>query len=71
MAFRKFGVEREPIRRRHLLRWLASASLPLILAACAAKPGGRGDPRKGQGAAGHGDGAGGHGDGGAGGGGPH
>jgi hypothetical protein len=70
MALCKFSDERGPIRRRHLLRWLASAALPLILAACAAKLGATRDPRMGQGSAGHGDGAGGHGDGGAGGGGP-
>lgn len=48
MAFRKLRVEREPIRRRRMLRLLASATLPLILVACAAQRSAPQDPRLGQ-----------------------
>ena len=48
MAFRKLRVEREPIRRRRMLRLLASATLPVILVACAAQRSAPQDPRLGQ-----------------------
>jgi hypothetical protein len=48
MALRRFVVERQRVRRRHMLRLLAAASLPLMLAACAGQRSGARDPRLGQ-----------------------